>query len=45
MRGADEFVALIGTRERELAAALFAAPPSGAARERALAALPPSSSP
>jgi hypothetical protein len=40
MKGADEFIACIGTRERELAAALFAAGASGVSRERALAALP-----
>jgi len=40
MHGADEFVAFIGERERELAEALFAAAPSGASRARALAALP-----
>ena len=40
MHGADEFVAFIGERERELAEALFAAAPSGASHERALVALP-----
>jgi len=40
MRGADEFVAFIGERERELAEALFTAAPSGASHARALAALP-----
>ena len=40
MHGADEFIAFIGERERELAEALFAAAPSGASRARALAALP-----
>jgi hypothetical protein len=32
MRGADEFLQLIGRRERELAAALFSTPPAQAAR-------------
>ena len=40
MKGVDEFVALIGEREHELAEALFGAASSGASRERALAALP-----
>jgi hypothetical protein len=40
MHGADEFVAFIGERERELAEALFGAEPGGASRARALAALP-----
>ncbi len=44
MKGAQEFVALIGARERELAAAIFGADSSeagGASMERALAGLPP----
>ncbi len=45
MKGVDEFVALIDARERELAAALFAAGSGGAgggsSMDRALAALPP----
>jgi len=45
MEGAQEFIALIGERERVLAAALFAAARPGgsgdAAMERALAGLPP----
>ena len=44
MKGAEEFIAFIAARERELAAALFAAGRGGAAgaasMERALAALP-----
>ena len=40
MKGAAEFIAFIGERERDLAEALFAAGASGASRERALAALP-----
>ena len=40
MKGADEFIAFIGERERDLAEALFAAGASGASRERALAARP-----
>lgn len=40
MHGADEFIAFIGTRERDLAEALFGAGAGGATRERALAALP-----
>jgi hypothetical protein len=40
MKGADEFIACIGERERALADALFAAGASGVSRERALAALP-----
>jgi len=44
MKGADEFIALIGSRERALAAALFAAQRDGVAGdsslERALAGLP-----
>jgi hypothetical protein len=45
MKGVDEFIAFIGERERQLAEALFAADAQGAARERALAALPSSVSP
>ena len=43
MKGADEFIAFIAERERELAAALFAAGSGGAgdaAMDRALAVLP-----
>jgi len=42
MKGADEFIALVAAREREVAAALFAAGSGGAdaSLDRALAALP-----
>jgi hypothetical protein len=49
MKGAREFIGIVGARERALAAALFAAGASGAegrsAMDRALAGLPPSAGP
>jgi len=44
MKGAQEFIALVGSRERDFAAALFAAGPDGSDQRssmaRALASLP-----